>query len=159
MSRTAYPAAARVSVTYTWESRNQLTGIRDDGGTIATFACDPHGRSSAATIDSSARDFVHDGWNVLKEGTPGTDATLMNGLGLDQVFARTVGPTTRSVLADVLGSTLALTDDRGAITDDFAYGPFGESDTTTDRPLQYTGRENDGTGLYPRARARPQAEP
>jgi RHS repeat-associated protein len=85
---------------------------------------------------------------VLKDHSSSADAVLMNGLGLDQVFTRTVGSTTRSVLADALGSTIALADDRGAITDQFAYGPFGESDTTVDHPFQYTGRENDGTGLY-----------
>jgi RHS repeat-associated protein len=134
--------------TYSWDSRNQLTQIRDSRGTIATFAYDPLGRRGAATINGSSRSFIYDGWNVLKEDGTSADAVLMNGHGLDQVFARTVGSTTRSVLADALGSTIALADDRGAITDQFAYGPFGESDTTTDHPFQYTGRENDGTGLY-----------
>jgi RHS repeat-associated protein len=134
--------------TYSWDSRNQLTQIRDSRGTIATFAYDSLGRRSAATINGSSRSFIYDGWNVLKEDGSSADAVLMNGQGLDQVFARTVGSTTRSVLADALGSTIALADDRGAITDQFAYGPFGESDTTVDHPFQYTGRENDGTGLY-----------
>jgi RHS repeat-associated protein len=133
---------------YTWDSRDQLTAIRDAGGTIGTFIYDPLGRRAGWDIDSVQRGFVYDGWNVLKEENGGTDATLMSGLGLDHVFSRTVGATTRTVLADVLGSTVALADDRGAITDDFAYGPFGETDTTvTGHPYQYTGRENDATGL------------
>ncbi|HKG38585.1 MAG TPA: RHS repeat-associated core domain-containing protein [Conexibacter sp.] len=134
--------------TYAWDSRNQLTGIRDRSGTIASFTYDPLGRREGATIDGSTRSFVYDGWNVVKEDGTSSDAILMNGLGLDQVFARTIGTTTSSVLADALGSTTALADDRGAITDELAYGPFGESDTTVDHPFQYTGRENDGTGLY-----------
>jgi RHS repeat-associated protein len=134
--------------TYTWNSRNQLTGISDRSGTIASFTYDPLGRRADATLGSDTRSFVYDGWNVLKEDGASTDAILVNGLGLDQVFARTVGSSTSSVLADALGSTTALADDSGAITDEFAYGPFGESDTTTDHPFQYTGRENDGTGLY-----------
>lgn len=134
---------------YSWDSRNQLTAIRDAGGTIGAFTYDPLGRRASWDIDGVQRGFVYDGWNVLKEENGGTDATLMNGLGLDHVFSRTVGSTTRTVLADLLGSTVALADDAGAITDEFAYGPFGETDSTvTGHPYQYTGRENDGTGLY-----------
>jgi RHS repeat-associated protein len=134
--------------TYSWNSRNQLTDIRDRSGTIASFTYDPLGRRAGATIAGSSRSCVYDGWNVVKEDGSTADAILVNGLGLDQAFARTVDSTTSSVLADALGSTIALADERGAITDEFAYGPFGESDTTVDHPFQYTGRENDGTGLY-----------
>jgi coenzyme F420-reducing hydrogenase delta subunit len=42
------------------------------------------------------RSFVCDGWNVLKADAAGADVVLVNGQGLDQVCARTVGSTTRS---------------------------------------------------------------
>ncbi|TLY46761.1 MAG: RHS repeat-associated core domain-containing protein, partial [Gammaproteobacteria bacterium] len=56
----------------------------------------------------------------------------------------------RYFLTDVLGSTLALTDTSRAIQQTYAYEPYGEVTSTgsSNNPYQYTGRENDGTGLY-----------
>ncbi|HLK86599.1 MAG TPA: RHS repeat-associated core domain-containing protein [Candidatus Binataceae bacterium] len=53
-------------------------------------------------------------------------------------------------LSDALGSTLALTDSSGAINTSYTYEPFGKSTVagTNANPYQFTGRENDGTGLY-----------
>ena len=50
----------------------------------------------------------------------------------------------------MLGSTVALADSSGAVDTTYAYDPFGNvtvngADTN---PYQFTGRENDGTGLY-----------
>jgi RHS repeat-associated protein len=53
------------------------------------------------------------------------------------------------------GSTLALTDASGNVTQSYGYRPFGEltNSPTDSNPFQFTGRENDGTGLmYYRAR-------
>ena len=50
-----------------------------------------------------------------------------------------------------MGSTLALTDATGALRTQYAYEPFGNttySGEDTSNAFQYTGRENDGTGLY-----------
>src|SRR5207245_9548259 len=54
-------------------------------------------------------------------------------------------------LTDALGSTVALTDTAGAVQTQNTYEPFGATVTTgaaSSSPFQYTGRENDGTGLY-----------
>ena len=47
---------------------------------------------------------------------------------------------------DELGSTLALTDDSGSVTDQFAYMPYGYASRTgsTDTPFQWLG----GYGMY-----------
>jgi RHS repeat-associated protein len=50
-----------------------------------------------------------------------------------------------------LGSVTALTDENGVVKTTYAYDPFGHvavSGEASDNPFQYTGRENDGTGLY-----------
>src|SRR5262249_58303180 len=50
-----------------------------------------------------------------------------------------------------LGSTLALADDAGTVQSTYTYEPFGTSVATgqnNPNTFQYTGRENDGTGLY-----------
>jgi len=56
---------------------------------------------------------------------------------------------------DALGSTLALTNETGAVQTTYAYEPFGNTtmDGASTNPFQYTGRENDAAGLnYYRAR-------
>lgn len=83
-------------------------------------------------------------------------ANLLPGLNLDEVFARTEGGNTRYYLTDALNSTLALTDAAGNLTTQYTFEPFGNTTQTgaaNSNSYQYTGRENDGTGLmYYRAR-------
>jgi hypothetical protein len=57
----------------------------------------------------------------------------------------------RTLLGDALGSILALADDAGAVQTSYTSEPFGQTTVTgqaNTNPFQYTGRENDGTGLY-----------
>jgi hypothetical protein len=77
-------------------------------------------------------------------------ANLLTGLGIDEYFTRSGSPGTRTLLGDALNSTLALADDAGAIQTTYTYEPFGTSSVTgqsNTNSYQYTGRENDGTGL------------
>ncbi|MCL2309482.1 MAG: RHS repeat-associated core domain-containing protein, partial [Proteobacteria bacterium] len=57
---------------------------------------------------------------------------------------------TLSYLIDALRSTVRLTNQFGAKVVDYTYDPYGNTtaDAIVDNPFQYTGRENDGTGLY-----------
>jgi len=66
------------------------------------------------------------------------------------VFARTDAASARYFLTDALGSTMGLTDSTGAFQTTYTYEPFGNTTIagTASNPYQYTGRENDGTGLY-----------
>jgi RHS repeat-associated protein len=53
--------------------------------------------------------------------------------------------------SDALGSVIALTDETGASRTQYIYDSFGNVTMTgeaSNNPFQYTGRENDGTGLY-----------
>jgi len=52
---------------------------------------------------------------------------------------------------DGLGSTMALTDSTGRVRTIYSYDPYGNTTVSgegSNNPFQYTGRENDGTGLY-----------
>jgi uncharacterized protein RhaS with RHS repeats len=54
-------------------------------------------------------------------------------------------------LADALGSPVTLTDATGAPATSYTYAAFGDTATTgapSANPFQFTGCENDGTGLY-----------
>lgn len=71
---------------------------------------------------------------------------------MDEVFSRTeASGSTYSYLVDALGSTQALTDSTGTLTTQYTYDPYGQTSSSGSASVnnqQYTGRENDGTGLY-----------
>jgi len=78
-------------------------------------------------------------------------ANLRTGLGADELFQRTEGATTRTFLADALGSTIALADNAGTVQTSYTYAPYGETTVTgtaSNNTSQYSGRENDADGLY-----------
>jgi RHS repeat-associated protein len=133
---------------YTWDARNQLAAI--SGATSASFTYDATGRRRARTT-TGATSFLYDGANATQELVSGSPtATVMTG-GIDEVFQRTDGAGTRAVLTDALGSTVALVDGSGALQTQYTYEPFGAttvSGVASTNPAQFTGRENDGTGLY-----------
>jgi RHS repeat-associated protein len=60
------------------------------------------------------------------------------------------GSGTTSYFTDALGSTVALSDASGSTAAEFTYEPYGKNTKTGsgDTPFRYTGRDDDGTGLY-----------
>ncbi len=135
---------------YTWNTRNQLTGI--SGGTTASFVYDALGRRESKTIGSTSTNFLYDGLNIEQE-LNGTTPTVnyLTGAGIDETLSRTDSGGTENYLTDNLGSTLALTNSAGAISTSYSYEPYGNttaSGTSSTNAIQYTGRENDGDGLY-----------
>jgi RHS repeat-associated protein len=54
-------------------------------------------------------------------------------------------------ITDASGSVLALADSSGALVTQYSYDPFGNTTTSgavNGNPSQYTGRDNEGNGLY-----------
>ncbi len=130
---------------YTWNARNQLASM-----TGANFQYDAFGRRKSKTVGGATTQFLYDGVNPAQE-IGGAAANLLTGLGIDEVFTRTDSSGTRHFLTDALGSTLALADGAGAVQTQYTYEPFGQvtvNGPSSANPFQYTGRENDGTGLY-----------
>jgi len=79
------------------------------------------------------------------------EAAYLRTLAIDEAFTRTDSTGTFTYLADALGSTVALTDQTGTTATSYTYAPFGETSVSglpSSSPFQFTGRENDGTGLY-----------
>jgi RHS repeat-associated protein len=138
---------------YIWNARGQLTAI--NGPSIyASFTYDGLGRREAKTVNGNLTEFLYDGVNPVQETSGATVlANILTGFGIDQFFTRTdVGANTTShFLTDIVGSTISLTDAAGTVQTEYTYDAFGRSTTTgasNSNPYQYTGRENDGTGLY-----------
>jgi RHS repeat-associated protein len=114
------------------------------------------GRREAKTVASTSTQFLYDGANPIQElsGTTVT-ANILTGLGIDEYLMRNEGASGHHYLADALGSTIRLTDNSAAKLVDYTYAPYGKSsaDAGSTNAFQFTGRENDGTGLnYYRAR-------
>jgi len=136
--------------TLTWNARNQLASM--SGGTTASFRYDAFGRRRGKTISGTSTDFLYDGMNPVQELSGGTPtANMVSGLGIDQMLSRTDSAGARSLLSDALGSTIALADGTGTLQTQYTYEPFGKataSGSASASTYQFTGRENDGTGLY-----------
>ena len=106
------------------------------------------------TINGTTTQFVYDGLNPLQElngaSPPVATANMLTGLGIDEYFQRSSSNGTFSYLTDMLGSTLALADSGGNLNTTYTYEPFGNTTISgsSGNPYQFTGRENDATGLY-----------
>jgi RHS repeat-associated protein len=138
------------TTSYSWNARGQLTGLTRTG-LSAAFAYDATGRRKSKTINGTITGYLHDGANPTQELSGTTPmANLLTG-GIDQSFTRSDPTGQRSFLTDALGSTVALTDQAGAVKTSYTYEPFGKTTATGEanaNPQRYTGREDDGTGLY-----------
>lgn len=133
--------------TYVWDARARLIGI--SGGTIAAFSYDALDRRISKTINGATTSYLYDGADVVTEAGA-SNATYLSTLNIDEPLIRQASGGNEYYHTDDLGSTVALSDDAGAVTTRYTYGPFGSTTVTgvSTNPFQFTGRENDGTGLY-----------
>ena len=142
-----------VARNYIWDARNQLAGL--NGSASATFSYDGFGRRIGKTVNGIATGFVYDGGNFVQEknGT-GTAATVTANLvtgGIDEIWGRQSSAGISTPLTDALGSVVVETGSSQAVTTTYGFDPYGntsQTGTNTGNTQQYTGRENDGTGLY-----------
>jgi RHS repeat-associated protein len=137
------------SNSYTWNSRNQLVSI--SGGTAATFQYDAFGRRINKAVGGTSTSFLYDGQNLIQEQSTQLGNANILGRGIDEIFTRSESSGTYNLFTDGLGSTLSLLDASGNVQSEYSYGAFGataSTGTASTNASQYTGRENDGTGLY-----------
>ncbi len=133
--------------TYDWDARDRLIGIT--GNTSATFSYDALDRRIAKTISGTTRTYQYDGADIVTE-SGASNASYLSTLSIDEPLVRQTSSGNEYYLANDLGSTVALTNEAGAVTTTYTYGPFGATSVTgtSTNPFQFTGRENDGNGLY-----------
>ncbi len=138
---------------YSWNPRNQLVGMSGPG-VNASFVYDGFRRRQKKTVNGSLTKFLYDGNDSVQESSGITFlANALNSLSVDDQLTRTDVSTgaTSSILRGPVGSTAALADNTGAVQTEYTYEPFGKTTATgasSPNSSQYTGRENDGTGLY-----------
>jgi RHS repeat-associated protein len=135
---------------YAWNARNELAGLT--GGISASFQYDGLGRRRAKTVGGTSTGFLYDGLNPVQELTGGLPfANLLTGLDIDETLLRTTPAGVQHLLTDALGSTVAEVNSAGVVGTQYTYQPFGATTTTgptSANTSQFTGRENDGTGLH-----------
>ena len=109
----------------------------------------------SSALGGSTREYAYANGAIAQEedGNWGVDRNSITSPVSGQMYLRTDSTGQRSVLADVEGSTLALTDASGVVQTSYTYSPFGDttaSGQTNANPFQYAGSPNDGTttGLY-----------
>src|SRR5207249_10116972 len=110
----------------TWNARTQLAGL---GGSVgASFAYDGLGRRRGKTINGATTNFLYDGWSPVQELSGSTaTANLLNGLAIDETFARIDGSGTSTPLVDALGRTVELTNASGTPQTHYTFEPFGNT--------------------------------
>jgi RHS repeat-associated protein len=132
---------------YVWNARNQLVSMNMSA---ESFQYDPLGRRVTKTILGTTTNYLYDGLSPTQElsGTTPT-ANLLTG-AVDEYFQRTDSSGPANFLADALGNTIAVTNSSGTNIAQYTYEPFGNTTITgsSNSTYQYTGRENDGTGVY-----------
>ncbi len=137
--------------TYSWDARNHLTAI--SGAVAASFTYDAFGRRVSKTIAGTSTQFLYDILNPVQEIQAGApSANLLAGGRLDEYFTRTDSSNDVStLLQDALGSTIGLVGSGQTMATSYTYQPFGATTAAgaaNGNSYQFTGRENDGTGLY-----------
>jgi RHS repeat-associated protein len=128
---------------FTWNARNQVATLNN-----VSLQYDARGRRIQNAAGTS---FLYDGANAAQNLSGGVvTANLLSG-GIDENFSRTDASGASAPLTDALGSTVALVDSNGNIQTTYSYDPFGNTSaagSSTTNVVQYTGRENEGNGLY-----------
>jgi len=132
--------------TYTWDARNRLVAI--SGAATASFSYDALGRRTSKTVNGITTQFLYDGNDIVQESGSSGTATYLRSLNIDEPFVRQ-SSSNEFYHTDALGSVLALTGQTGALQTTYSYEAFGKTTVTgmSANSFQYTGRENDGTGL------------
>jgi RHS repeat-associated protein len=139
------------TTTYTWDARGQLVAIAGPGGS-ASFAYDAFGRRVEKTVNGQTTGFLYDGAQAIAELRGSAVETVYHtGLAIDEVLARYAPTGNKTLLTDALQSVIAQANEDQTVGNYYAYSPYGEAlalGPDEGNSLQYTGRENDGTGLY-----------
>jgi RHS repeat-associated protein len=136
---------------YTWDARNHLAAI--SGPTTASFTYDAFGRRASKSFEGTTTSFLYDDLNLVQElESEIPSGNLLTGLDVDEYLTNADSSNNVStLLADALGSTIGLVGAAQRIQTSYTYQPFGGTSaegSTNGNSYQFSGRENDGTGLY-----------
>ncbi|MBS4095484.1 MAG: hypothetical protein KGZ83_01430, partial [Sulfuricella sp.] len=137
--------------TYTWDARGRLKSLTSQN-LQASYRYDAIGRRIEKTVNGQSVGYLYDGSQAIAELVGSSVAAAYHpGTQIDEILARYTAAGQKTLLQDALGSVIAQSAEDGSTATRYAYSPYGEAQAIgpdEGSPLQYTGRENDGTGLY-----------
>lgn len=138
--------------TYVYDVRNRLSAITSGATTIASFGYDATDRRISKSVQGVSTTYRYDRSNAItaqQGGLPAVD--IFTGEDMDEIYAIDDSGGRSYLSRDHLNSALFTTGSGGATTASYGYTPYGQTSLLSGNsanPYQYTGRENDGTGLY-----------
>jgi RHS repeat-associated protein len=136
---------------FTYDARNRVIA-RNGPGINETYTYDALGRRITKTTNGETKSYLHDGNDIVAEVKGGAvTATYLRGQNIDEPFVRQSASGNEYYHLDAQGSTMSLTDAGGMVRTSYSYDAYGNTSITgiaSANPFQYTGRENDGEGLY-----------
>jgi RHS repeat-associated protein len=140
---------------YVWDARNRLQSIKLPNGQVSTLTYDFAGalitQTASGPTDNLTQNYILDDLNnvALISNSNGGSFSILSGRAIDQHYAVASSTTTNYGLNDALGSTIAVADQSGSVSGQFAYEPFGTTTTIGNGYVfQYTGRIPVTSGLF-----------
>ena len=134
------------STFYAWDARNRLTAVEPVAGPV-TFAYDDAGRRLAKQTPVLTKRYVYDFEKVLQE-TDGFGVTQNQYTSTEEQYGDLVsaygGGQGAYYAFDAVGSTDALLDDTGSVTDRYAnraFGLFAQTQGTSPNDRTFVGRQ------------------
>jgi RHS repeat-associated protein len=116
----------------TYDLLNRLLTVTG-GGANLTLTYDPEGRLASYTSSGVTKTFLYDGTDLIAEydNAGAMQKRYLHGPGTDDPWAELTGSTVTTSNVKYLypnyqGSIFAQADGSGAVTDIYAYGPYGE---------------------------------
>jgi RHS repeat-associated protein len=148
--------ASDTTMTFVWNARNQLVELRTSQGVlIAQFSYDAEGRRRQKTVNGVRSTYVYDNLDAVQEKDSNARIKAVYIFcALDEPLQRILPDValTRidTYISDHSGSVLALKDMAGETVVSYSYDAYGNglSSIEDSNPFQFTGRENDGNGIY-----------
>lgn len=137
---------------YEYDAENHLISAAD-GTTSVDYVYNPMHRQTQKNVDGTKTRYVHSGWQRLADYNGNSDTLqkrYVYGVGLDEPLVTvSSGGALTYLHADRLGSIVALSDNTGAVTNRYAYSPWGECGDLSGTSFGFTGQTIDlDTNLY-----------
>jgi RHS repeat-associated protein len=131
-----------------WNSLGQLVAAWTSGSDSVTFAYDALGRRVRKWTASGAKEFVHDGDDLLFEldggGSKVAEYTFFP--GVDQPIGVRRGTDSYYFLTDYTGHVVGLVSSTNSLVNEYRYAPFGQAELTVEtvpNTLRFGARERD----------------
>jgi RHS repeat-associated protein len=141
-------AVGNQQTTYTWNDENRLVAVQTANGKAIGYTYNTDGIRVSSTVDGVTTQYLVDSnrdyAQMLEEYVDG-DLTVSYVYGQD-LISQERSSVTSFYLVDGLGSTTALTDASGNVTDTYAYNAFGEigeQSGDTDNSYRFAGEQFD----------------